>query len=81
MGLLALLAILGSCQTYGSSLPPSYEDARYAETTPAQPAAPGRELNTATAAESNAVPLLFLAFVGLAGMALSKTGPSHDDRH
>jgi hypothetical protein len=32
-------------------------------------------------AESNAVPLLLLAFVGLAGLALSRTRSSNDDRN
>jgi len=81
MCLLALLAILGSCQTYGRSVAPSYDSSRYDESTLAQATDPKNEADPANSAESNAVPLLFLTFVGLAGMALSRTGPSHDDRH
>jgi hypothetical protein len=80
MGLLSLLAILSYCQTYGTTVNPSYQLSRYSEIAFQKPASTSPELNPNPKSQSTALPLLFLSFVGLAGMALSRTGSSKNDR-
>jgi hypothetical protein len=80
IGLAAFLSLLGCCQAYGGSVGTSYQRANYADLAPVPPHDDTPNFGTGSS-ESDAVPLLFLSFVGLAGMALSRTKSSRDDRH
>jgi len=78
MGLLSLLVILGYCQSYGTSVNPGYSLSRYPVAASVPPSSADSETDPNGDSSSTAVPLLFLSFVGLAGMALSRTGASRE---
>jgi hypothetical protein len=77
-GFLSLLVILGYCQSYGTSVNPGYSLSHYPEATSVSPSPADSKTDPNGESSSTAVPLLFLAFVGLAGMALSRTGASRE---
>jgi hypothetical protein len=77
-GLLSLLVVLGYCQTYGTSVNPAYPLSRYPAVTSVSPSSSGNETDPNGESSTTAVPLLFLSFIGLAGLALSRTGASRE---
>jgi hypothetical protein len=79
MGVAAFLSILGCCQAYGQGAGPSYGKPHYAALATSSSSSENGDLKDNDLHRSDALPLLFLTFVGLAGMALSRTKSSPND--
>ena len=80
IGLLAVLSSVVCCQAYAQSVSQSYEAPRYGQTAASAPHAGSDAPGKGHSRDSEAVPLLFLSVLGLAGMALSRIRSSKEPR-
>ena len=80
MGILALLFSILCCRAYGETSSTRYPMPPYAPATPVLAQSINHQPKATRHADAGGVPLLFLSFIGLAGMALSRTGTSREAR-
>jgi hypothetical protein len=80
IGVLALLASVVCCRMYSQAVSTSYNAPSYSDSAAHSSNPRTIQKDGQNSPEENALPLLFLSFVGLAGMALSRTRPSDNAR-